>query len=79
MNSDRRFKTTSCTPPVRALTVANSVKDFRMLGQALGEGAAAFDGYRQFVNDALEGGVALLLFQHAQTAQQRQAGIHQRG
>ena len=55
-----------------------AVEDLGVLGQALGEGAAAFDGHGQFADNALEGGVPLLLFQHAQAAQQRQAGIHQR-
>ena len=56
-----------------------AVEDLGMLGQGLGEGAAAFDGEGQFADDVLEGGVLLLFFQHAQAAQQRQAGIHQRG
>ncbi|MGC3957906.1 MAG: hypothetical protein QM813_08180 [Verrucomicrobiota bacterium] len=33
---------------------------------------------RQFADDAFQGGIALLFFQHAQTAQQRQTGVHQR-
>ena len=55
-----------------------AVENLGMLGQRLGKGAAAFDGQRQFAENALERGVALLFFQHAQTAQQRQAGVHQR-
>src|ERR1035441_499682 len=39
------------------------VEDFGMLGQAFGEGAAAFDRHGQLGDDGLQGGVPLLLFQ----------------
>ena len=49
-----------------------------MLRERLGKGAAALNGHGQVAEDALERGVALLFFEHAQTAQQRQARVHQR-
>ncbi len=51
----------------------------RMLRERLRKSAAAFDRQRQFANDGLEGGIALLLFQDAKTTKQRQPGVHQRG
>ena len=54
------------------------VEDLGMLGQALGEGAAAFNRHGQLADDRLEGRIPFLLFEHAQAAQQGQPGIHQR-
>ena len=56
-----------------------AVEDFRVLGQRFGERAAAFDRQRQLANDGFQVGIPLLFFEHAQAAQQRQAGIHERG
>ena len=50
-----------------------------MLGQALGERAAALDGQGEFAQDFLQRWVAFLLLQHEQPAQQGQASVHQRG
>ena len=55
-----------------------AVENFGMLRQRLGKRAAAFDGQGQLAENFLERAVALLFFQHAQSAQQRQAGVHQR-
>ena len=48
------------------------VEDFRMLREALREGAAALDAIGQGIDGALEHDVLLLLGQHRETAQQRQ-------
>ena len=56
-----------------------AVENLRMLRQGLGKRAAALDGERQFAKNSPERGVALLFFEHAQAAQERQARVHQRG
>ena len=56
-----------------------AVENLGVLGQGLGEGAASFDGGPQVAQDVLEVDAFFLLFQHAQSAQQRQAGLHQSG
>ena len=56
-----------------------AVENFGMLRQRFGEGAAAFNGNGQFAQNVFQRDVAFLFFQHAQSAQQRQTGIHQRG
>ena len=49
-----------------------------MLGQTFGEGAAALHGVAEFGNRRLQDGIALLFFQHRQTAQERQSRVDQR-
>ncbi len=55
-----------------------AVEDLGMLGQSLGEGAAAFDGGGQIAQDILEVGVFLLLLQ-ARASRARGAGRLGRG
>ena len=50
-----------------------------MLRQALGKRAATFDRQRQITDDFLQGRVPLLFFENAQSAQQRQTRVHERG
>ncbi len=49
-----------------------------MLREGLGKRAAAFDRQRQFAENFFEHGAAFLLFEHAQSAQERQTRVHQR-
>jgi len=55
-----------------------AVENLGVLRQGLGKRAAAFDRQRQFAQDFFERAIALLLLQHAQSAQERQARVHQR-
>ena len=54
------------------------IEHFRVLRQTLGEGAAAFDCQRKIIDNLFEVGVFFLPFQHPQSAQQGQTGVHQR-
>ena len=56
-----------------------AVENLGVLGEGLGEGAAAFDGGAQFAQDVLEVDVFFLFLQHAQSAQEGQTGLHQGG
>ncbi len=56
-----------------------TIKDLGMLGQRLGEGAAAFDGNGQIAQNVFQVGAFFLFLQHAQAAQQGQSGLHQCG
>ena len=56
-----------------------TVENFGMLGQTFGKGAAAFDRKARSAMMFFRVGIAFLLFQHAQAAQEGQTGIHQRG
>ena len=48
-----------------------------MLREGLGKRAAAFNRQRQFAENFFEHGAAFLLFEHAQSAQERQTRVHQ--
>src|SRR5439155_14052335 len=52
-----------------------AIEYFRVLRQGLGKRAAAFDRKRQDADDGFKRGISFLLFEHAEPAQQRQAGI----
>ena len=54
-----------------------AVENLGVLGQGLGEGAAALDSGAQFAKDVFEVDVLLLFLQHAQSPQKGQAGLHQ--
>ena len=55
-----------------------AVENLGVLREGLGKRAATFNRQRQFAENFFEHGAAFLLFEHAQSAQERQTRVHQR-